>query len=102
MEWVSPEYISTMQMKLKYGRDFYSNAAQDSSNVIINETFAGIIGKENPVGTILNRDDDEVLTIVGVVKDFVFVDMYKKPEPLVLFCEPSSGNRVLASIAPGC
>jgi lipoprotein signal peptidase len=92
MEWVSPEFISTMQMKLKYGRDFYPNAAQDSSNVIINETFAGIIGKDNPVGTILTRDDGP-LTIVGVVKDFVFVDMYKKPEPLILFCEPSSGER---------
>ncbi|HYF33516.1 MAG TPA: ABC transporter permease [Chitinophagaceae bacterium] len=101
MEWVSPEYISTMQMKLKSGRDFYPVAEQDSTNIIINETFAGIIGKENPVGTVLTRDDGRQLTIVGVVKDFLFNDMYKKPDPLVLFSQPRSTNRMLVSVKAG-
>lgn len=101
MEWVSPEYISTMQMQLKHGRDFYPNAAQDSNNVIINETFANIIGKDNPVGTILTRDNGEQLTIIGVVKDFLYNDMYKQPDPLVLFCEPSSANQMLISVKSG-
>jgi len=55
MEWVSPHFIPTMGMKLKYGRNFYDDITSDSSNVIINETFAKIIGKENPVGDILTR-----------------------------------------------
>ncbi|HYC28736.1 MAG TPA: ABC transporter permease, partial [Chitinophagaceae bacterium] len=75
-EWVSPEYISTMGMKIKSGRDFHSIAEQDSTNIIINETFAKIIGKEDPVGDILTRDDRQ-LRIVGVVKDFLYNDMYK-------------------------
>jgi putative ABC transport system permease protein len=99
-EWVSPEYISTMQMKLKSGRDFNENAAQDSTNVIINETFANIIGREDPVGEILKRDDRQ-LRIVGVVKDFLFNDMYKKPDPLILFCQPNSTSRMLVSIKEG-
>jgi ABC-type antimicrobial peptide transport system permease subunit len=99
-EWVSPEYISTMQMKLKSGRDFNENAVMDSSNIIINETFAKIIGKEDPVGEILTRDDRQ-LRIVGVVKDFLFNDMYKKPDPVVLFCQPGVTERMLVSIKEG-
>ncbi|MEI9807067.1 MAG: ABC transporter permease [Bacteroidota bacterium] len=47
MEWVSPQYISTMGMQLKSGRNFYDDITRDSNNIIINETFAGIIGKED-------------------------------------------------------
>lgn len=99
-EWVSPEYISTMKMKLKSGRDFNPVAVQDSNNIIINETFAKIIGKEDPVGQVLDRDGQQ-LRIVGVVQDFLYNDMYKKPDPLILFCQPSSTNRMLVSIKEG-
>lgn len=99
-EWVSPEYISTMKMQLTAGRDFNPIAEQDSSNIIINETFAKIMGKENPVGEILDREGQQ-LRIVGVVKDFLYNDMYKKPDPLILFCQPSSTNRMLVSLKEG-
>jgi putative ABC transport system permease protein len=97
-EWVSPAYVSTMKMQIKYGRDFYKDGVSDTSNVIVNETFAKIIGKENPVGEVLTRDDNSKLQIVGVVKDFVFNDMYKAPDPAVLICQPSSVNRMLVRL----
>ncbi len=97
-EWVSPEYISTMKMQLKAGRDFYTDGVIDSTNVIVNETFARIMGKENPVGHWLKRDDNRQLQIVGMVKDFIYNDMYKKPEPLILFCQPSSVNILLVRL----
>ncbi|HZI54413.1 MAG TPA: ABC transporter permease [Chitinophagaceae bacterium] len=95
MEWVSPQYIPTMGMELKSGRNFYDDITRDSSNVIINETFAKIIGKKDPVGDIITRDNDRQLTIAGVVKDFVFNDMYRQPEPLILFCDTSNVSRLL-------
>lgn len=98
MEWVSPQYIPTMGMKLKAGRNFYDDISNDSSNIIINETFAKIIGKENPVGDIITRDEGRQLTIVGVVKDFVFNDMYRKPDPLILFCDTSNINQLLVKL----
>jgi putative ABC transport system permease protein len=101
LEWVSPQYISTMGMQLKHGRDFYDDMTRDSSNIIINETFARIIGKDNPVGDIITRDNGRQLTITGVVKDFVYSDMYKKPEPLVLFCDTSSVNLLLIKLKAG-
>lgn len=86
-DFVSPGYIKTMGIQMTKGRDFYSDAKQDSLNVIINETFARIIGKDNVVGTLLRRDTISY-TIVGVVKDFVFGDMYGKSDPLIFMSYP--------------
>lgn len=101
MEWVSPQYVPTMGMKLKSGRNFYDDITRDSSNIIINETFAKIIGKENPVGDLVTRDGGRQLTIVGVIKDYVFNDMYKKPDPLVLFCDTSNINQLVVKLKAG-
>src|ERR1700730_4320043 len=97
-EWVSPQYISTMKMQMKQGRDFYKDGVSDSSNVIINETFVHIMGKENPVGELLKRDDNTQVRIVGEVKDFIYNDMYKKPEPLILFCKTTWSNNMLVRL----
>lgn len=101
MEWVSPQYIPTMGMELKSGRNFYDDITRDSNNIIINETFAKIIGKEDPVGDIISRDNGEQqLHIVGVVKDFVYNDMYNKPDPLILFCDTSNVSLLLVRLKP--
>jgi putative ABC transport system permease protein len=93
MEWVSPQYIPAMGMQLKSGRNFYDDIASDSSTIIINETFARIIGKEDPVGDIITQDEGRTkLLIAGVIKDFVYNDMYRKPDPLILFCDTSQVN----------
>ncbi len=86
-DFVSPEYIKTMGMQMVKGRDFYPDVKQDSSNVIINETFAKMIRKDEVVGMLL-RQDTTKYTIVGVVKDFVFDDMYGKSDPLIFRCYP--------------
>ena len=86
-DFVTPDYVNTTGMKLMSGRDFYKNAPSDSLSVLINETCAKIIGKKNPLNTLLRWDTTQ-FTVVGVVKDFVFNDMYKSPEPVVIFCYP--------------
>ena len=88
---ISPGYIQTMGIKLNKGRDFYQNIKADSLNLIVNETFAKIIakdaGKDDVIGSILRRDSISY-SIIGVVKDFVFGDMYGKSDPLVFQCYP--------------
>jgi len=89
---VDPEYLPTTGLQLKYGRNFSSVAAQDSMSFIINETLAKLIGKENPVGEIIKQDTTP-FRIVGVVKDFVYGDMYGKSDPLIFYCKPEwAGN----------
>ena len=97
MDWVTPQYISTMGMKLASGREFYPDITSDSNSIIINETMAKIMGKKDPVGEIIRRDNGKgrQLTVVGVVKDYVFNDMYKQPDPLILFCDTSNVSTLL-------
>jgi len=46
-----------------------------------------MIGKQDIIGTVLRRDTTSY-TIVGVVKDFVFGDMYAKSDPLIFHPYP--------------
>jgi ABC-type antimicrobial peptide transport system permease subunit len=81
---VSPEYISTMHMKLINGRDFYGQQGADSTNIIINESMAKLMGKEGKTGTIINTGRFN-LQVVGIIKDFLYNDVYGTGAPLVLF-----------------
>ncbi len=94
-DYVTPDYLTTTGVKVKEGRGFYADG-KDSMGVIVNETFAKMIGKD-AVGKILRRDTSATggvdYTIVGVANDFVYGDMYAKPDPLVFMCyTPYSKN----------
>jgi ABC-type antimicrobial peptide transport system permease subunit len=82
---VSPEYISTMHMKLISGRGFYSEQNADSTSVIINESMAKLMGKEGKLGSIINNGRFN-LQVVGIIKDFIYNDVYGAGgAPFVLF-----------------
>lgn len=87
---VSPEFISTTGMQLKAGRDFYNDIKSDSNNVIINETLAKSMGAKNIIGSVISRKGQlHNMTIVGVIKDFIYNDMYAPSAPLILFPDTS-------------
>jgi ABC-type antimicrobial peptide transport system permease subunit len=93
VEGVSPEYISTMSMHLKAGRDFYTDIKSDSNNIIINESLAKLLGKKDAVGSIVTRDGGkEKYTIIGVINDFVYNSMYAPAAPLILYSDTSNVN----------
>jgi ABC-type antimicrobial peptide transport system permease subunit len=80
---VSAEYLSTMHIQLTAGRDFYQGNS-DSANVIINQSLAKIMGKQGKLGSIINMGN-YTLTVVGIIKDFIYNDVYGEGQPLVLF-----------------
>jgi putative ABC transport system permease protein len=84
---VSPGFIDTWGMHISEGRDFQSNGAADSLNVLITESFAKLMGKESALGKIIS-DDNNHYQVVGVVKDLVYGDMYGKSDPVIFFCAP--------------
>lgn len=84
---VSPEYLATMHMKITSGRDFYSQPGIDSTGVIINESMAKLMGSQGKVGSIITSRQYK-LQVVGIMKDFVYNDVYAAGMPLILF----SGN----------
>lgn len=84
-EFVTPEYVGTMEMKLTAGRDFRSSGNADSNSIIINKSLASLISEKDAVGKIITTNDGDQLTIIGVIDDFVYNDMYGKSAPLILF-----------------
>ena len=84
------DYLETFQMEMAQGRFFSPRDIPNSTNVVINETFARIIGFENPIGKRLiepsERDSDpRLFTIIGVIKDFHFKPLNRRIEPIILF-----------------
>ncbi|SFW80979.1 ABC transporter permease [Chitinophaga sancti] len=105
---VSAEYLSTMKMQFKEGRDF---RAGDSVNVIITESTAKLLGQGSVIGKSMivpwevnGKAVERPFPIVGVVKDYLYGDMYGSPDPVVFFCIPTAANilymRLKVDVAP--
>ena len=100
VEQVSQEYTSTMGLHMKEGRDFYSNFKSDSTSVIINETLAALMNKKNIVGSIISGQGHK-FTVVGVIKNFIYNDMYAPASPLMLFADSSNANVMSVRLKEG-
>lgn len=77
-------YMKTFDMSLKAGMFFSpKHPADDSTGVVINESFAKLIGRKSIVGMTLNWD--RPYTVIGVVKDFNFQSLHEAVGPLAIF-----------------
>ena len=87
---IDEEYIPVMGMEIVAGRNFSREFGADSSNILINETAIQAFGLEgDPIGQTLYRATDleggrEMLTIIGVVKDFHARSLHEPIEPLIM------------------
>ena len=76
---VDYDYLQTIGMEMKEGRNFSREFGSDSTAIIINETAAKLTGFENPVGkkiyTIGNNDEMIFYNIIGVVKNFNYASL---------------------------
>lgn len=92
---VDDHYIPTMGMELLSGRNFSKAFGTDSTTVIINEQAAKALDfGDEMLGKQIRKGSDiagEILTIVGVVKDFNFRSLHQKIEPLIMLNKPYGG-----------
>ena len=99
---VTPGFIATAGMQMREGRDFrLDNPDADSMHILVTETLAHMMGKGSAIGKKLWWDNNPPLTVVGVVKDFVFGDMYGKPEPVIFFSSTDNAYLLYAKIRQG-
>jgi putative ABC transport system permease protein len=91
---VSHTFHDVMELKLVKGRFFSKEHRLDSNAVVINEAAAKAFGFENPIGQELTSPwhSGELLTIIGVVRDFNFESLHKKIEPLAIELMPENSN----------
>jgi len=79
---VGYDFVKTMNLKLKEGRDFSKDFGTDSTSYLLNETAVEKIGFQNPIGqqVVWGNHPGKV---VGVLKDFHFNSMHQAIEPLI-------------------
>jgi putative ABC transport system permease protein len=96
---IDENYIQTMGMELISGRNFSTKYGADSTNVIINQTAAKVLGfGNNAIGkTVTDGGGDH--KVVGVIKDFHFKSLHQTIDPLFLFYQPMGGLIVKAKSA---
>ena len=97
---VGYDYIMTMGIELKEGRDFSVDVASDSAAYIINEETAKKMRLENPVGqniTFWGRPGK----IIGVMKDYHINSLHNPIEPVILHFHPEWSNVMIARTEPG-
>ncbi|WP_217605429.1 ABC transporter permease [Chitinophaga sp. GbtcB8] len=96
---ISPELFSTWGMQIVEGRSFYDNIKSDSGNVIITASLARLMGKGSAIGKTLQLGDG-VFHVVGVLKDFVYGDMYLQSDPVVFFSRTDNAEKLLIRLKP--
>ncbi len=103
---VSPEFMSVAGMYISEGRDFKQTDVvemgdnfqpKDSTqpfNIIITESLQKILGKGSALGKILQLPAQKEnryfnLQVTGVVKDYMYGNMYGKSTPVIFYCLPN-------------
>mgnify|MGYP001002072937 FL=1 len=86
--------IPALDLKLFDGRNFHQNFVGDSTSVVINEAFAKLIKKDGLVAGNFISYGEEKFTITGVVKNFVYNNVYADPEPM-LFLPMNKDNGIM-------
>jgi putative ABC transport system permease protein len=98
-QWaVDENYIPTLQMQLKSGRNFSPEFHSDSGAVVINEAAAKLFGAGSPINKKLYLIKDLTTgklvanTVIGVISNFNFNSLHKQVTPLVLKLQPDNGG----------
>ncbi len=82
--YINSDFLNTMGMQLLEGRDFSDHIAKDSTSVMITESFAKLMGEGSAIGKKVHRGDDSY-EVTGVVKDYLYGDMYGTSDPVLFF-----------------
>ncbi|MFC1725119.1 ABC transporter permease [candidate division KSB1 bacterium] len=100
MEYVDYDYTETLDIKLAEGRSFSKEFSSDITDVcLINEEAVRQMGIESPVGKNFEFDNN-ILKIVGVMKDFNFNPLHSPVEPIILRFNPSRLSYTHVKIKP--
>lgn len=90
---VDADYLPTMQIQLKEGRNFSDKIIGDQTDaVLVNETLGKELGWTRALGkkVISSNGDGRPKMVVGVIKDFHTYSLQHKVEPLILILPPNA------------
>ncbi len=80
---VGYDYVKTMKLTMKEGRDFSKEFGTDSTGFILNETAVNKIGFQNPIGQTIIWGNHPG-KVIGVLRDFHFNSLHQAIDPLII------------------
>ncbi|MFI5153235.1 MAG: ABC transporter permease, partial [Chitinophagales bacterium] len=83
---VDYDYLSTMGMHIRRGRNFSKEFATDSSAVLINEAAVRELGwsGSDPIGKTIVSSGRHEYQVIGVVEDFHYASVKQRIDPLMM------------------
>jgi putative ABC transport system permease protein len=97
--YVDDGYLDVFGLELVAGRNFPRDIPSDAfceRAFIINETAAKRLGWENPIGKKMRFEQNEMGTVIGVVKDFHNLPLSLRIEPVALMQTKMKNKRLLS------
>ena len=98
--FITSDFFKTTGMEIIEGHGFSDNVATDSTNIMITQSFAKLMGIESAVGKKIRRND-ETYTVIGVVKDYLYGDMYGTSDPVMFYNNPEYTYNMYVRTKPG-
>jgi len=100
---VDEDLLKTFKMEMSEGEFFKKTITDSPRDVVINESFALLMGTDSPVGKKIWKGDIS-LRIIGVIKDFHYKPVYRDIGPIMLFNSYTSkwdSQFLFIRLAPG-
>ncbi|MGA7722886.1 MAG: ABC transporter permease [Ignavibacteriaceae bacterium] len=88
------DFLNTLNIKLVQGRGFLRDHPIDAQSVILNETAVKQFNIKDPLGKIINYPSKGNYTIIGIIKDFNFLDLHQPILPFALFSQSSGSYQI--------
>ncbi|MEM9325052.1 MAG: FtsX-like permease family protein [Bacteroidota bacterium] len=93
---IEDNYVSTMGLNMKSGRDFKKDYSADETNVIVNETFVANMEWDEALGKTFRYDSTQY-TVIGVLEDFHFYSFWAQISPVFLRLGEEENHRYLCA-----
>jgi ABC-type antimicrobial peptide transport system permease subunit len=93
---VTPEFMETAGMKILEGRNLTVADTFKQAHTVVTQSLEKLMGNGSAIGKVLRYEGDtSTYTIVGVVNDYVYGNMYGKPDPVMFFSLPPQYAQVM-------
>ncbi|MGZ3873482.1 MAG: ABC transporter permease [Mucilaginibacter sp.] len=100
--YVTTEFFKTSGLKLLEGRNLSIQDTTRKLNVVITQSLAKLMGKGSAIGKKIHIEyNNTSATVVGVVNDYVYGNMYGKPDPVMFWsATPQSCSLMYVQLKP--
>jgi predicted permease len=95
--YVTPDFMATSGLKILEGRNLTaSDTVMKPIRMVVTKSMEKLMGKGSALGKTMHYEGDTTLaTIVGVVNDYVYGNMYTKSDPVMFFSVSPRNSTVM-------